>query len=265
MSTRGQGLAAYSWTLVIVALSLSAWLALLMFMGGMDDGSETPLQRLPFFLAGWVVMLTAMMLPTELNYIVTLAAIIKLRDITPVARIRLMLCFIAGYTTSWVAYGLVAYFLNSVFRVVCTDLATLNGDGPMMSGYVLIFAGLYQVSALKQACLKGCRSPLAFFAQHWDEGEINALTMGIRHGIVCLGCCWAMMAVMFTVSIMSLTWMALLTLIMFAEKMLPKGRALTIPIACFLWVMGTWIIVSPETAPLLNNSMVFSANSHPRH
>lgn len=83
--------------------------------------------------------------------------------------------------------------------------------------------------------------------------------MGARHGLVCVGCCWALMAVMFAVGAMSLTWMALLTAFMFAEKVLPKGRALAVPIAIFLWAMGLWIAVSPDTAPLLKDPMMFGS------
>jgi predicted metal-binding membrane protein len=114
-------------------------------------------------------------------------------------------------------------------------------------------AGLYQVSALKHSCLNHCRSPLSFFARHWRQGRQGAVRMGLRHGLVCVGCCWALTAVMFAMGIMSLTWMALLTLFMFVEKVAPRGHALTIPIACFLWTMGLWIAVSPETAPLLKD------------
>jgi predicted metal-binding membrane protein len=265
MSALGQGVPILGWVIAIITLSLTAWFCVLVFMGGMDEGPGTPLHNLPVFLVGWVVMLTAMMLPSELNYIGTFAALLEPRDMTFVARIRLMACFVTGYGIAWAAYGLAAYLLDSVVRTISPDSITWNGTGSVLAGSVLLIAGAYQVSSLKQACLKGCRSPLAFFAHYWKDGKFNALTMGVRHGVVCVGCCWAMMAVMFVVGAMSLTWMALLTLLMFAEKVLPMGRTLAMPIACFFFAMGVWVIMSPETAPLLKNPMMFGVSVHHWH
>lgn len=167
--------------------------------------------------------------------------------------------FVAGYAVAWVAYGLVAFLLDLVVRVVSPDAISWNRAGPLLAGAVLIGAGFYQVSSLKHACLKGCRSPLSFFARYWRGGNFGAVAMGTRHGFVCVGCCWALMAVMFAVGAMSVTWMVLLTLFMFAEKVLPKGHRLAIPIAVFLWGMGLWIALSPETAPLLKDPMMFAS------
>ncbi len=264
-SALGQGVPGFGWTIAVGMLSLLAWLGVLVYMGGMDEGPGTPLHDLPVFLAGWVVMLTAMMLPSELNYIGAFAAFLRVRDRAFVTQIRAMLYFIAGYGIAWVAYGLAAYFLDSAVRAVSPEIIAWNRAGPLLAGSVLVITGLYQVSSLKQACLVGCRTPLSFFTRYWREGDFGAVVMGTRHGMVCVGCCWAMMAVMFAVGAMSLTWMALLTLLMFAEKVLPKGRTLTMPIAYFLWVMGIWIAVSPETAPLLKNSMMFGTSIHHVH
>jgi predicted metal-binding membrane protein len=228
-------------------------------MGGMDEGPGTPLHNLPVFLAGWVVMLTAMMLPSELNYIAAFAAVLRSRDRASAARPSVMTSFVAGYGIAWVAYGLGAYLLDLAIRAVSPEMIAWNRAGPSLAGSVLIIAGLFQVSSLKQVCLTGCRTPLSFFARYWREGNFGAVTMGFRHGLVCVGCCWALMAVMFAVGAMSLTWMALLTLFMFAEKVLPKGQKLAIPIASFLCVTGIWIAVSPGTAPLLKDPMMFAS------
>lgn len=245
------------WTMTVVALSIAAWLGALVFMGGMDEGPGTPLNRLPVFLAGWVVMLTAMMLPSELNYIGAFAVLLRGRGLT--ARRRgLMASFISGYGIAWIAYGLAAYVVDWLIRAISPEMIAWNRTGPYLAGSVLVFAGLYQISRLKHSCLTGCRSPLSFFARYWTEGNVGAVAMGVRHGLVCVGCCWALMAVMFAVGAMSLTWMALLTVIMFAEKVLPQGKKLTLPIACFLWAMGIWIAVSPGTAPLLKDPMMFA-------
>jgi predicted metal-binding membrane protein len=263
MSALGHGEPAFGWTIAVVVLSLSAWLGVLVLMGGMDEGPGTPLHDLPVFLVGWVVMLTAMMLPSELNYIGAFAAVLKTRHRASVARPLIMASFVAGYGVAWVAYGLAAYHLDAVLHAVSPEIIARNRGGPFLAGLVLIIAGLYQVSSLKRVCLTGCRTPLAFFARYWREGEFGAVVMGVRHGLVCVGCCWALMAVMFAMDAMSLTWMALLTLFMFAEKVLPKGQTLAIPIACFLSAMGIWIAVSPETAPLLKHQMLYGSSNLP--
>lgn len=245
------------WSLIVVAASIAAWLVTLLLMGGMDEGPGTPLHRLPVFLIGWVIMLTAMMLPSELNYIGALAGMLRGRGMAPASRVQRVLGFIGGYGLAWLAYGLAAFVLDALVRFVSPEVIGWNRAGPWFAGAVLLLAGVYQLSSLKHACLKGCRSPFSFFQLHWRAGNRGAVVMGFRHGLVCVGCCWALMAVMFAVGVMSLTWMALLTLFMFAEKMLPGGRRLATPIAVFLMVMGLWIALSPDTAPLLQDPMMF--------
>jgi len=242
--------------MVIIALSLVAWVAVLMLMAGKDGGPGTQLHDLPMFLIGWVAMLTAMMLPSELTYVGAFSALLRARDGVSAARLQTMLCFIAGYGIAWVAYGLVAYVVDATVRAASLEVISWYRAGPFLAGSVLIVAGLYQVSSLKNVCLTHCRTPLAFFARNWREGDFGAAVMGARHGAVCVGCCWALMAVMFAVGAMSLTWMAVLTVFMFAEKVLPRGARLTLPIACFLWLMGVWIAVSPDTAPLLKSPLL---------
>jgi predicted metal-binding membrane protein len=255
----GRGLSVPGWTVAVVAISLAAWLGALVLMASTDARSGAPPHDLPVFLVGWVVMLTAMMLPSELSYIGAFAALLKARRRGSVGTARLIACFVAGYGIAWVGYGLAAFILNLAVQLASPAMMAGDRTGPLLAGFVLIIAGLYQVSSLKNVCLIGCRTPLSFFARHWRAGGFGAVVMGARHGLVCVGCCWAMMAVMFALGAMSLTWMALLTLFMFAEKVLPQGRALTVPIACFFSVMGIWIAASPATAPLLKYSMMFGA------
>ncbi|MFJ3485513.1 DUF2182 domain-containing protein [Pseudomonas sp. NPDC090202] len=258
----GRRLSVSGWTLIVVVLSIAAWLATLVWMGGMDQGPGTPLHHLPVFLGGWVLMLTAMMLPSELNYIAAFAGMLRGRAVPGPVRARRVLSFIGGYAIAWLAYGLLAFALDALVRGLSPAFLAWNRGGPALAGAVLILAGLFQLSSLKHVCLKGCRSPFSFFQQYWKQDNGGAVVMGFRHGLVCVGCCWALMAVMFAVGAMSLTWMALLTLFMFAEKMLPGGHRLATPIAGFLWLMGLWIALSPETAPLLQDPMMFDGYCH---
>ncbi len=259
IATISKRLSVSGWTVLVVMLSIAAWIGTLALMGGMDRGPGTSLHNLPVFLAGWVLMLTAMMLPSELNYIGAFAGMLRSRGSTSSERARIMTYFISGYGLAWILYGLGAYLLDAVVRAVNPEIIAWNKQGPLLAGAVLIVAGLFQLSSLKHVCLKGCRSPLSFFAQYWKSGNAGAVSMGFRHGLVCVGCCWAMMGVMFAVGAMSLTWMALLTLMMFAEKVLPKGHKLATPIAIFFVAMGIWIAVSPNTAPMLKNPMMFAS------
>jgi predicted metal-binding membrane protein len=256
----GRGSVTPGWTIAIVGLSVAAWFAMSVSMGGMDEGPGTPLHDLPMFLVGWIVMLTAMMLPSELNYVAAFGILLKGRGKTANERRRRIPSFIAGYGIAWIAYGLGAYFLDSVVRSAGLEWIARSRVGPYVAASVLVLAGLYQFSKLKHACLTGCRSPLSFFSRYWRDGDGGAVVMGFRHGLVCVGCCWALMAVMFAVGVMSLSWMALLTVLMFAEKMLPHGKKLTAPVGIFLAVMGIWIAVAPDTAPLLRHQFLYRAS-----
>ncbi len=256
----GRGSATPGWTIAIVGLSVAAWFALLISMGGMDEGPGTPLHDLPMFLIGWVVMLAAMMLPSELNYVAAFGILLRGRGKTANERRRRIPSFIAGYGIAWIAYGLGAYFLDSVVRSAGLEWIAWNRAGPYLAASVLVLAGLYQFSSLKHACLTGCRSPLSFFSRYWRDGDGGAVVMGFRHGLVCVGCCWALMAVMFAVGAMSFSWMAMLTVMMFAEKMLPHGKKLMAPVGIFLAVMGIWIAVAPDTAPLLKHQFLYRAS-----
>jgi len=102
----------------------------------------------------------------------------------------------------------------------------LVNSAPLIGGLMLIVAGAYQWSAIKEACLSQCRSPMRFFMTYWKDGTYGALHMGIRHGLFCAGCCWALMALMFVGGTMNLIWMAVLTAIMLLERIIPQGRAL---------------------------------------
>jgi predicted metal-binding membrane protein len=110
--------------------------------------------------------------------------------------------------------------------------------GPLVLGTTLVGAGLYQFSPLKRVCLHHCRSPLAFVALHWRDGSLEAMRMGISHGAYCLGCCWALFAILVVAGIMSLAWMLVLTLVVFAEKVFPHGHRVSATIGLALIVLG---------------------------
>lgn len=235
----------------IIALSLLAWLAMWFHMATMAPGTGNAGSELLLFLAGWVIMLTAMMLPTERRYIHTFRVLLATGETRPAGRNVRMAGFLAGYAAAWTGYGLMAFALDSALRRGIEALPFLPDYRTQLAGAVLMIAGLYQLSPVKEACLLHCRTPLSYFARYWREGVRGAVIMGGRHGVVCVGCCWALMAIMFLVGTMNLGWMAALTLLMFAEKVLPAGRRLTTSVAVGLCLMGVWMAVAPQTVPLV--------------
>jgi len=115
----------------------------------------------------------------------------------------------------------------------------------------LLAAGAYQLTPLKRVCLRHCRSPFAFVAQHWQDGRLGALRMGLRHGGYCLGCCWALFAVLVAAGVMSLAWMLLLTLVVFAEKVLPRGERSSKAVGIAFLALGLLVATGVVAMPWL--------------
>jgi predicted metal-binding membrane protein len=158
--------------------------------------------------------------------------------------------FVAGYILVWAAAGALVYGLVQIGSELATRLTPTDRTkwAPIALGSTLIAAGLYQFTPLKLLCLSHCRSPFAFVARHWREGKVGALSMGLRHGTYCLGCCWALFAVMVAAGVMSLAWMLLLTLLVFVEKVLAPGRRVLTAIGCALLILG--LVVAGGAVPM---------------
>jgi predicted metal-binding membrane protein len=157
--------------------------------------------------------------------------------------------FVAGYILVWAAAGLIVWVAVQAGSDLATRLDPPERStwAPLALGATLVIAGLYQFTRLKRVCLSHCRSPLAFVALHWREGRIGALRMGLHHGLYCLGCCWALFAVLTAVGVMSLAWMLLLTLVVSAEKLLPRHRRFEAATGMALIVLGA-LVASGATA-----------------
>ena len=232
---------------VLFVAVLLAWIAVARTMGGMDGGPGTPLGPFPAFLASWVLMLAAMMLPAELRFTLVFARLD--RDDAPGAGGGRVLAFVAGYAGVWSLYGVLAWGVDALLRALAPDFLAWTAHGPKAAGLVVVAAGLFQFSRWKQACLTHCVSPFGFFTRHWHAGLAGAARLGATHGLYCLGCCWALMAVMFAVGVMSLYWMCLLGLVMFVEKLTPAGLRLTPAIGAALIALGIWIASDPASVP----------------
>lgn len=168
----------------------------------------------------WSIMMVAMMLPTALPAVMVFDSLSRRRavdDRTP-APTGL---FIAGYLTVWTGYSIMAAAGQVVLTHAALLTPMLKSASHVLSATILLAAGAFQFTTLKERCMTQCRAPLAFFLAEWRDGRIGALVLGLRYGSYCIGCCWALMTVMFVVGAMNLLWMAGLTLLVLLEKVVP--------------------------------------------
>src|ERR1700720_3299950 len=221
-------------SLAVVVTMAWAWLLVGagIDMEEMDMGGGQMMLMLPEWslgyglvvLAMWAVMMVAMMLPSAAPVTLLVASIARKRAAAGGAFGTGTALFVIGYLAVWCGFAAVATALQWGL-----DEAGLMSDAMALAnriaaGIVLIAAGLYQWTPLKEACLRHCRSPLDFLLFHWREGGIGALVSGIGHGAYCLGCCWMLMALLFVGGIMNLAWIAAIALLVLIEKTLPWGR-----------------------------------------
>jgi len=230
----------------LVGASLVAWVLVVARMEGMDDGPGTDLGSAQWYVGIWVTMMAAMMLPSAAPTVLLYSRLA--REETRRSGLTTAL-FVAGYLVTWTFFGLAAYAAYELVRGL--DLGFLDWDegGPVVAGAAIAVAGLYQLTPLKQTCLHHCRTPLGWVTSNWRDGPSGAFRMGIEHGAWCVGCCWALMLVLFAVGVMSITWMLVVATVIFAEKVLPAGERVAQAIAVVLIAAGIWVAVSPESVP----------------
>jgi len=187
-------------------------------------------------MAMWALMSAAMMAPTALPAFATYD------DLSHSGQTR-MGALISGYLAVWLGFAVLAAGLQ--MGLYKADLVSAFGDSRsgLLSGGLLGLAGAYQFSPLKESCLAKCRAPLTFFMAHWDEGPWRN---GLRLGLTCLGCCWALMLLAFVGGVMNVAFMGLATLIMITEKLPDIGRYLTRPLGFALLTAGAWFALSPQ-------------------
>jgi predicted metal-binding membrane protein len=170
----------------------------------------------------WTLMMVGMMVPSAAPMIMLYGRVARRAQShsTPLTSTTV---FAAGYLLMWGAFGLIAAAVQGVLVDMALVTETMTSASAMLAGAVFIAAGLYQWMPMKQACLAHCRSPIWFLSRHWRPGASGALRMGIKHGAYCVGCCWALMTVLFAVGIMNLTWVAAIATFVLAEKTAPFG------------------------------------------
>ena len=213
-------------------------------MGGMDMAMAPTLAGGVAFMAGWTVMMAAMMLPSALPMIALYTATLR-RQPNPLARAAAVVQFTLVYLALWALTGLPIYFASVA---VATRVSAAL---PWGVAVVLIAAGIFQLSPLKQVCLRNCRSPLGFLLGHWRPGWRGSLTMGWTHAVYCLGCCWALMVVLVVAGAMGLTWVLLIAAVVAAEKLVPRGEWIAWVTGVALVLLGLAVAVRPDLAVVL--------------
>jgi predicted metal-binding membrane protein len=213
-----------AWGLAIVAEATGA--ASLLHHDGLIEGGPAMWIAVPAFLLAWQVMLAAMMLPSSLP-LVRMFARASASQPRPRAA---MAGFLGGYGLVWTAFGALAFAFDIGVHATVDASPWLQDHTWFLGAGVLALAGAFQFSSLKYACLDKCRHPGQFMLRFYRRGARGGLQLGLRHGLFCLGCCWALMLVMFSVGVASLFAMAMLTALMVYEKTQPRGRQV-VPVA----------------------------------
>lgn len=180
----------------------------------------------------WLLMMVAMMLPSTAPAVLLYSRVrdIRGRD----SNIAQSWIFLLGYLAAWLLFSIAAAVVQKLLTGPSMAL-----DSRFARGAVLVLAGLYQLSPIKSACIRECRSPGQFLSRFWQPGWAGAVQLGLRHGAYCLGCCWMLMALLFVGGIMNLLWIVALTVLVAAEKLLPTGQLLARVSGAALVVWGT--------------------------
>jgi predicted metal-binding membrane protein len=231
---------------LLFALAAAAWWWTAQQMRGMDDGPWTDLGTLGWFLGVWVVMMAAMMFPSVAPTVALYSRMTRRRS--PVAP----LVFAGGYLLTCAAAGAALFALVAVVHRIPGDVLAWDHAGRSVAGATLLVAAAYELSPLKDVCLGKCRSPLGVLLGTWREGRLGALRMGAKNGAWCTGCCWALMASLVALGLMSLVWMAVIAGVIAVEKTLPWRRVATYGTTALLLVLGVLVLVSPDSVPPLH-------------
>ena len=191
----------------------------------------------------WAVMMVAMMVPTAVHTTLLYARLLRGRDAAAAIAAPVAL-FVTGYVAAWTLFSAAATALQlGLERAAVMSPAAMKLDSPTAGGLALVAAGVFQWTPWKDACLTRCRSPLGFFLASWRDGPLGALRMGVHHGLTCLGCCWALMLLLFVLGTMDLLWIAGLTALVLVEKIAPRGDLVARAAGVAMVAAGVWVIV----------------------
>ncbi len=234
----GTGMSTWAMTSWRMALGLSKAMAM--------PVEWSPTYAVVMFFMWWIMMI-AMMLPSAAPMVLIYSKIQSksaVRAGTPHNTLPTA-AFVAGYLAAWAAFSILAAALQWGFEAIgVLSPMMMNATNQVFAGLILVLAGLYQMTPLKQACLEHCRGPLSFLMHHWRPGATGAFQMGLHHGAYCLGCCWGLMAILFFGGIMNLYWIIALAVLVLLEKMLPSGPTVAYVTGALLTVWGATFLIS---------------------
>jgi predicted metal-binding membrane protein len=243
-------LAALAWALVIwQAVALRASTMATGMAGAMAAPAGLTMgMGVALFLAIWVAMMVAMMFPASAPMILMFSAIAAGKRQRGQAYAPTWI-FVAGYLLVWTLAGVLAYLVALGLDTLAAHSMVLMTNASRIGGLLLVAAGVYQLSPLKNVCLAKCRTPTQFVMTSWRDGTLGALRMGVEHGIFCLGCCWLLFVILFPLGMMNIAALALLTALIFAEKVLPVGRPVAIVAGAALILYGALVVAVPTLLP----------------
>jgi len=228
---------------LLFVLAGGGWWWTLGQMRGMDNGPWTGLGTLGWFLGVWVVMMAAMMFPSVAPTVALYSRMSSERlSVAP-------LVFAAGYLLTWTGAGLLAFSIAFGGDRVAGDVLAWNRAGRWVAGGTLVLAAVYELTPLKDVCLGKCRSPLGLLLGSWRGGRRGAVRMGARNGAWCVGCCWPLMASLFALGVMSITWMAVVAALIAAEKTVPWRRVAVYGTTAILLALGVLLFTAPDAVP----------------
>jgi predicted metal-binding membrane protein len=240
---------------LLLTLAAAAWIVLVWQATAMNMAMQSPTMGLtaPLFLALWVVMMIAMMFPTASPMILTFHKIQTTKRERGQPFVSTWI-FVAAYLVVWTLFGELAYLAATLVQVVATSTSLSPEVAARVGGLALVMAGIYQLSPLKYLCLSKCRTPLAFLLSSWKDGAGGAVRMGLEHGAYCLGCCWLLFVILFPLGMMNVAMMAIITVLIFAEKSMPLGHRISHVAAVVLVIYGGVVIALPQVLPTFMSS-----------
>ncbi|HUF35683.1 MAG TPA: DUF2182 domain-containing protein [Gemmatimonadales bacterium] len=235
----------------LLTLAALAWVSLVRMRAGMGPAEDAAMGMpgmhawsaldLAMLFLMWVVMMAAMMLPSAAPMILLVATVERRRRERASPAVPTAI-FAAGYLVVWTGFSAAAALGQWGLHQAALLSPAMASTSPVLGGLLLVAAGIYQWLPVKSACLSRCRSPVGFLGSEWREGRAGALVMGLRHGLFCLGCCWALMTLLFVAGVMNLLWIAVIAGLVLVEKVAPGGSRVGRLAGLALAGWGVWML-----------------------
>ena len=233
---------------LLLTLAAMSWVVVIRQPGMGGAAGSTMGMTIPLFLVAWVAMMVAMMFPTAAPMIMMFATVSAGKKHRGQPFVPTWI-FVGSYLLVWIGFGVLAYGVAVGVDALSRQSMWVMNNAARAGGILLLSAGLYQLSPLKNVCLAKCRSPLSFILTSWRDGHAGTVWMGLKHGAYCLGCCWLLFAILFPLGIMNMAATVALTLLIFAEKSLPIGTLIGRLAGAALIGYGAVAILVPHALP----------------